>query len=273
VASIHGMKYEENSNVTIEILSFFIALVMLRLTNVSYFCKKFALYEAKKSERHMENDLIKTPAIINTILKEFFGIEMINDGNNYKIKIADYLKHSINFNDLPWKLVNRRVNKGYVFLTRHECVRLLRHELQHQIYERIMKSPKVKNEPMFQTYIAKLIEKAEQFNILPPNILTDVPPCVKHALNVMENGENLSHSGRFLIATFYMSRGADIDDVLQYFKKVPDFNDKVTRYQLNKIKQGEYKCPGCDKLNTQNLCYKTDECGYIKNPLSFRKQN
>ena len=271
MASIHGMKYIEDNNVTIEILSFFVALVMLRLTNVSFFCKKFALNEAIKSEKHMEKDFIKTPAMINSIIKEFFGVEMINVGDNYKIKVADYLKHSIHFKDLPWKLVNREVNKGYVFLTRHESVRMLRHELQYQIYERIMKSPRVKNEPMFQTYVAKLIEKAEAFNVSPPNLLTDVPPCVKSALAVMENGENLPHSGRFLIATFYMTRGADVEDVLQYFKKVPDFNDRVTRYQLSKIKQGEYKCPGCDKLNTQSLCYRTDDCGSIKNPLSFRK--
>ena len=68
-----------------------------------------------------------------------------------------------------------------------------------------------------------------------------------------------------------MSHNRLVEDVLQYFKKAPDFNARVTTYQLSKIKQGEYKCPGCDKLNTQSLCYRTDDCGYIKNPLSFRK--
>ena len=270
---LYNMKYIADNNVTVEVLSFFISLVMLRLANVSFFCKKFALAEAIRSEKHMEADLIKTPAMIYGILREFFGVEMEKDGSNYKIKVSDYLKHSIHFKDLPWKLVNRNVSGGYVYLTRHECVRLLRHELQHQIYERIMNSPRVKNEPMFQPYIARLVEKAEEFNVQPPNLSTDVPPCVLDALAVMENGENLSHSGRFLLASFYMTRGADIDDVVQYFKKVPDYNERVTRYQLQKIKDGEYKCPGCDKLNTQGLCRRTNDCGKITNPLAFRKWN
>lgn len=271
-SSIYGIKYIEDENVTIEVLSFVLALVILRLANVSYFCKKFALSEAIKSEKHMEIDLLRTPKMINGILREFFGIEMKKDGSNYKILVADYLKHSVNFKDLPWKLVNRKVDKGWVYLTRHECVRLLRNELQHKIYENIMNSPRTPIYPMFQPYVAKMVKKAEEFNVSPPNLLTDVPPCVKDALAVMENGENLAHSGRFLIASFYMTRGSEVEDVVQYFKKAPDFSDRVTRYQLTKVKSGEYKCPGCDKLNTQSLCRRTDDCGTIINPLSFRKK-
>jgi len=271
LSSIHGIKYTEDQNVNIEILSFFVSLVILRITNVTYFCKRFALSEAIKSEKHMEIDLIESPSIITRIIKEFFGVEMLPDGKNYKIKVADYLKHSIHFNDLPWKLINRRVGNGYVYLTIHESIRLLRHELQHKIYEKIMNSPKVSIEPMFQPYVTKLIEKAEEFNVLPPNLDSDLPPCVKDALDVLERGENLPHAGRFLIASFYMTRGASVADVTQFFKKAPDYNERVTTYQLSNTKNRGYKCPGCDKLSAQNLCRRTSDCGTIINPLSFRK--
>lgn len=268
--ALYGIKYIQDDSATKEILSFFISLVILRITNVSFFCKRFALEEAKRSEKYMEVDLVESPELINRILFEMFGIEIKHDGSNYMIKIADYLKHSVNFNDLPWKLINRRVEDGYVYLTRHESIRLLRHELQYKIYEKIMASPRVRMEPMFQTYVAKLIEKAEEFNVLPPNTDTDVPPCVRDALDIMERGENLSHGGRFLIASFYMSRGANVEDVVPFFRKAPDFNERTTTYQLTKIRDGKYKCPGCDKLNTQDLCRRTNDCGTIKNPLSFR---
>jgi DNA primase large subunit len=273
MAGIESSKYTESDNPIEEILSFFVALVILRLTNVSFFSKKFALSEAMRSEKYMEADLLKNPEMIYKILYDFFGVKMEKDGENYKIKIADYLVHAVNFKDLPWKLVNRRVDKGYVFLTRHECIRLLRNELQFRIQERIMKAPRVKNEPNFQDYVGRLIKKAEEFNVQPPDLIKDVPPCVLDAIATMENGENLSHSGRFMLASFYMTRGAEVDDIVQYFRKVPDFNERITKYQLQKIKDGEYKCPGCDKLNTQGLCRKTVDCGNIKNPLSFRKWN
>lgn len=273
IHSIYGGKYKESSSVHEEILSFFVALIMLRITNVSYFSKKFALFESMRSEQHMEKDFLTNPEMIHGILYEFFDVEIKQSGGNYKIKVADYLKHAVNFKDLPWKLVNRRVEKGYVILTRHESVRLLRNELQYQIYERIMKSPRVGNTEMFQTYVGELIKKAEEFNVEPPDMEKDVPPCVKDALATMENGENLSHAGRFLIATFYMTRGAEVDDVVQFFRKAPDFNPRTTKYQLQKIKDGEYKCSGCEKLNTLGLCRKTVDCGNIKNPLAFRKWN
>lgn len=271
MSSIYGNSYTESTSVHEEILSFFVALVMLRITNVTFFSKKFAMSEAMKSQKHMEKDLALNPRMIYGILFEFFGVDMEHDGDNYKIKVADYLKHSVNFKDLPWKLVNRDVRKGYVYLDRHDAVRLFRNELQYQIQQRIMNSPRVGNMPMFESYVGELLKKAEQFNVQPPDLIKDIPPCVKDALNTMENGENLAHSGRFLIASFYMTRGASVDDVIGYFKKAPDFNERVTRYQLEKIRDGEYKCPGCDKLNTQGLCRKTVDCGNITNPLAFRK--
>ena len=57
--------------------------------------------------------------------------------NNFVIPISDYLRHAVNFHELEWKLVNRHIESGMVFLSPHETVRLIRRELGGYIGSRI----------------------------------------------------------------------------------------------------------------------------------------
>ena len=49
---------------------------------------------------------------------------------------------------------------------------------------------------------------------LPRNATTDYPPCIKHALEEMNNGENLPHSARLLLATYMLTIGKSVDYVI-----------------------------------------------------------
>ena len=103
----------------------------------------------------------------------------------------------------------------------------------------------------------------------------EYPPCVKHAISVMNRGDNLSHSGRLLLATYMFAREMGIEDIVEFYKNAPDFNVKVTTYQLEQL-SGEkgsgtkYRCPSCSNLDTKGLCYRTEECGKIVNPIQFK---
>jgi DNA primase large subunit len=80
-----------------------------------------------------------------------------------------------------------------------------------------------------------------------------------------------------MLATFLLGRGQTVDDVAPLFKNAPDYNEKVTRYQLNQI-SGEtgsntkYSCPSCEKIKSNDLCFVTSDCDYIINPLQFGKK-
>ena len=54
---------------------------------------------------------------------------MKKKGKYYSISIPNYLKHSTEFNADEWRLVNQRVDSGYVLLERSSLVRLLRTEI------------------------------------------------------------------------------------------------------------------------------------------------
>jgi len=108
-------------------------------------------------------------------------------------------------------------------------------------------------------------------------VTTEHPPCIKHAIEVLEKGENLSHSGRFMLGTFLLGRGQTVDQIAPLFKNAPDYNEKVTMYQLNHLSGNfgsgtQYVCPSCEKLKSQDLCFAIPECDNIINPLQFGKK-
>ena len=55
-----------------------------------------------------------------------------------------------------------------------------------------------------------------------------------------------------------------------------DYNPKVTIYQLNQLSgvsgTTEYKCPSCEKVKSQNLCFPVPACDTIINPLQFGRK-
>jgi len=106
---------------------------------------------------------------------------------------------------------------------------------------------------------------------------TDYPPCVKHALEVMARGENLPHSARVMLATYMLAIGKPVDEIVRLYENAPDFNEKITRYQVEHLagmkgSKTKYSVPSCDKLRNENLCFATAECDGINNPIQFGRR-
>jgi len=128
----------------------------------------------------------------------------------------------------------------------------------------------------FEESVNKLISMSKKFTTF--TVTTgEYPPCIKHAIEILEKGENLPHSGRFMLATFLLSKGQSVEEIAPLFKNAPDYNERVTLYQLNHLagtsgSGTHYSCPSCEKLKTQNLCFAIPECDNIINPLQFGKK-
>ena len=100
------------------------------------------------------------------------------------------------------------------------------------------------------------------------------PPCIDHLYKVLNNSENLPHSARLLLATFLLFSGKSIEDIIEIFKKLPDYNEQITRYQLEHLsgKKGgskKYFVPSCEKIKLENLCHETFVCKGIINPIHY----
>ncbi|MFB5621325.1 MAG: DNA primase [Candidatus Nitrosomaritimum yanchengensis] len=264
-----------------EVFSFLLAIVLLKLTGMNTLIKRFSLAEARRAEKYLEKDLANITdeskkELAIRIIDDLFSIQIKKLDDYFIIPISNYLAHSINFHEREWKLINRHVENGYVFLTPHETVRLIRKELGNYINSKIINAKTPSMIPGFEDQVAKLVNLSKKF--VTHSVTTgEYPPCIKHAIDVLEKGENLPHSGRFMLATFLLSRNQSVEQIAPLFKNAPDYNEKVTLYQLNHLKGTsgsgiQYSCPSCEKLKTQNLCFAIPECNNIFNPLQFGKK-
>ena len=262
-----------------EVFSFLLAIVMIKLTGMHTLTKRFALAEARRAEQHLEKDLGKASDqskidLATRIIFDLFGIEVIKQGDFFEIPVADYLKHSTSFHEREWKLINRHVENGKVLLTPEKTVRLIRKELGSYISSKIINAPTPPMIPGFEEMVNELILICKKLTPVFTVTTGEYPPCIKHAIDILEKGENLPHSGRFMLATFLLSKGQSVQQVAPLFKNAPDYNERVTLYQLNHLAGTsgggtQYSCPSCEKLKTQSLCFATSECDNIISPLQF----
>ncbi len=100
---------------------------------------------------------------------------------------------------------------------------------------------------------------------------TAFPPCIKAILEALLAGENLSHHQRFALASFLVNIGAEIDAILELFRRSPDFNEKIARYQIEHIaglrgSRKRYLPYSCATMNSLGLC--VANCN-VKNPLVY----
>jgi DNA primase large subunit len=277
---IYNSNLSTNDSLAMEVFSFLIAVILLKLTGMHTLIRRFSLAEARRSERFLERDLSnykdKTKEqLALQIMHELFSITIKKQDDDFIIPISNYLKHSINFHEREWKLINRKVNSGNVLLTSHETVRLVRKEIDLYISSKIHSSNTPEMIEGFQEYVDKLRILAKKFEVKIVES-SEHPPCIKHAIEVLEKGENLSHSGRFMLATFLLAKGQQVEQIAPLFKNAPDYNEKVTLYQLNhlsgKASTTSYNCPSCEKLKSQNLCFAVPECDNIINPIQFGRK-
>ena len=277
----------------IEILTFLASLLILKSVSVDVITKKFALLESMRFEKYLIDDLKnsfkdeKKRLVLFKIFKEVFKIDVYSEtkiSEFYKIRVIDYIRRSIVFHEQEWKLINRTVKDGYVYLTVTEVVRLFRNELSLIIVDKIKnmrlvtfpnqvvnKSQKLKS--YWESVNNRWSDSAGADNgFVSKNAVT--PPCIDHLYKNLNNGENLPHSARLLFATFLLFSGKSIEEIVEIFKKLPDFNERITRYQLEHLsgKKGgskKYFVPSCEKIKLENLCYETEVCKGIINPIQL----
>ncbi len=271
-------KVDENREV--EIMSFPVSLMLVRATKLDHLMSRYALSEAIRVESFLNQE--KNERIIEDIFSNFIKIELehnISPGfPKFRIPLAEYVKRAGEFHKPEWKLVNRIVQNGRVYVSQKDLTRLIREEIRKLILQRL----KAINVPKLPEGIDKIVDDLIQLtppprsaysivNISPENY----PPCVREAMRLLEKGENVPHYGRFLMATYLLAAGKSVDEIMALFPKAPDFKASVTKYQVEHIagiKGGRtrYTVPSCKTLQTQSFCFKDPvKCYEIKSPLQY----
>jgi len=264
----------------IEILSFPLALMIVKATRLEHLISRYAHAEAVRVEKLLERERRE---FIVEVFSRVFKINLVSIAGggglsfDYKMPVADYLRRAVQFHDLRWKLVNRVLDRGYVFLKTHELVRLIRQEIEGMIRERVRGLTVPRLPENIQAVVQRVaalspppIRFGDRVDVTPE----EYPPCVAHALDMLQKGLNIPHFGRFLLTTYLVNIGRDVDEVLSLYLHAPDFNERITRYQVEHIAglrggRVRYRCPSCRTLITHSFCFKTKKCDDIRSPLQF----
>ena len=280
---VHGKPDYALERHEVEILTFLVGILIIKAIDIDILTKKHCLCEALRAERFLirdlkeQGELSKKKLLIFKIFKELLKMDVVPSLKYhlmFEVKVTDYLKRSHLFHEQEWKLINRLVHNGRVFLDPDETVRLIRAEVANLLLERIrqMNPSHIPDTIRQQAYVLKSIipEAPRRLEYAP----SSYPPCIRHALDQMAAGENLSHSARVMLATYMLAIGKSIEEVVSLFKNAPDYDERVSRYQVEHL-AGErgsrvrYLVPSCAKLRNEGLCFATSQCEGLINPVQF----
>jgi len=101
------------------------------------------------------------------------------------------------------------------------------------------------------------------------------PPCINALYADAAQSHHLSHIGRFTLTSFLVNIGMTPEGLNDMFKTFSDYNERLTRYQIEHI-AGErgsgtrYKPPQCSVLQTHGVCKNRDDlCRRVYHPLKY----
>ncbi|MFQ6052865.1 MAG: DNA primase regulatory subunit PriL, partial [Candidatus Bathyarchaeia archaeon] len=248
--------------------------------------RRFALAEAARVYRLMRDE---GEARIAEIARGEFDWDLRPvrrelDGQVYSFELhfEDYLRNASSFREDKWKLVNRMMREGYVLVTRGEAIRLIQEEVEDLIRRRVSKHGKIPLPEPVQARVDRIAKLFEENRAtisgeeLPAEARNEAfPPCMRHAFEGLMSGRRASHMERFALTSFLVNVGMDLERIVQLFVSVTDFDEQLTRYQIEHIaglrgSRTKYTPPNCDTLRTHGVCHSPDSlCGRIRHPLSY----
>ncbi|HDQ05252.1 MAG TPA: hypothetical protein ENN36_00825 [Candidatus Bathyarchaeota archaeon] len=270
----------------IEIFSFPIAVMLVAATDDSLIRSRYSLAEAKRASALMNNEDAEKLSIVANNFN--WKMRLVNDVNLphyvFAVSFPVFLKNSTGFHDKNWKLVNHLLIDGEVYLTKHEVSRLLEEEVRKYIEEKV--DTKIRSlPPSIMARVNRLrqlaAEKREQIQLeeMPQRVVMEAfPPCIKGVYNRVSAGRPASHIGRFALTSFLLNIGMTEEDVFKFFRSVSDFNERMTRYQVEHIagtrgSGTKYTPPNCATLRTHGICVSPEpECKGAVNPLVCYKR-
>ena len=117
------------------------------------------------------------------------------------VPVQDYLIRAANFHEREWNLKPPRFQRsGVSYAPRSSPI--LRRELDSYIQEKIRSAKIPAMQIGFEAPVAELVEISKKFASETVQVSGEHPPCIKHAIEILEKGENLSHSGNLCLVHF-----------------------------------------------------------------------
>lgn len=271
-----------SSNVLLnEISAFPVAKIIVSLINKPFVTERFVEFISDSTFRYLEKE--EKAEILYELASDLNVKFSISEKKDFfaEIKLIDFLQ--IDFLHDFMKLVNQKLEKGTVFLSRNDFIRFLR-EIVYKKVHASLPVPTVSVPQDLKKLAAELekqlIEKSSTSFAFSGAVgkfsEKALPPCMEEIFNDLMLGKNVSHSARYNIATFMAAAGMKQAELVQLYSKTPNFSEKVSSYQIKRLfeKDGTPKLSpsSCIKMKEYGLCRENFLCKGIKNPIQLYKK-
>lgn len=250
-----------------ELLSYVYARILVSALEDPYVVRRHALAEAVRVKAFLEVE--RDPSLLARAA-DALGLAFEPDGLGFRSHFTDYLRFAVHLKDMEWKLVSQPLARGYVRLDARRASRLVQEALRRRIESELPREISEEVAAAVEPDLPALREAASlrKEAMTPTSFgkvrLDAMPPCMAHLLAELQQGVNVAHNGRFAITTFLHKIGLSSEDIMRLFAQAPDFREDLTRYQVEHItgvtSSTVYSVPGCDNLQTFNMCYADDLC-------------
>ncbi|RLF29846.1 MAG: hypothetical protein DRN08_03015 [Thermoplasmata archaeon] len=263
-----------------ELLSYPIARMIAVCVGDNFFKRRYALGEAYHAYKNLINE--QTSFLIK-VSKEFnLNVKYAEENKRIKIHFKDYLRNAPT-RYKEWKMINRDMEKGYIYVSHKELARLLEEALRRKINKDL--DSRECDETIYKVFSSEISRFQNMVMIHRKKMRTTpigklsvekLPPCIKNLLSAIQAGENVPHMGRFAVVAFLNSLKLSVDEIMKIFSSAPDYEEDKTRYQVEhitgSISSTSYSPLGCEKMRTYGICpeEQIDEiCKKIRHPLNY----
>jgi len=254
-----------------EMIKFYLAVLIVRGSDNEYLYRAYADAEAKRAQSLLRNE--DDEKIIE--LSKSLGIDVRKRGAAFLMKYRDFIEFTKGLSPVHWKLFNFRLESGYVKLNKRQVIRVLANVVKKRVYN-IIRSIEVTPD-FLSEYTIRVINQVniridkEKETLLDKDI-SNYPPCIRKMIDDIPIG--LSHPARFTLVTFLHKMGYSIEEIVDLFRRVPDFNLEKTRYQVEHIlglrgSRIEYEVPSCRKIKSYGMCIPDQICRGIRHPTTY----
>lgn len=252
LAAIKGGSFHPDRTNPMEEVYTFIAAKLIAARAGRSVLSRLANFEGKRFMALSEKLPIEN--LLN-LARDTFGLDVRSEGGLW-VDVVSYSNGCSGIGGSRWRLVNRIVSRGYVLLDGRELRRLLSEYVRMKVLETPgMELP----EPLeviareISGIFAKTVRRGKKAG------KADFPPCIRDMISKLGRGENLTHQARFALTAFLLNAGWSEEQVLDLFRRAPDFNEKIASYQIFHIAKRKYRPPSCETMRNWGLC--PGECG------------
>ena len=247
----------------VRFLSFLFARLVLSVSPLPGPTRRWAVAEAKRSYGRLAQ--VPAEELAEVARRLGYAFEPRDDG--IEIPLASYLALAVPIREAEFRLAQQALSHGLVRVSRVRAARLLQEAVRLRLALPVPVRAEVRE--LLAAREAELFEEVARRTPAPvaragvPGgaLRPDrFPPCIRKMQRTLQAGENLSHAGRFALAAFLHRVGADFETIVDAYRGAPDFDEGITRYQVEHITHhdgGEgYRVPECDTIRSHGLCFR-----------------